>query len=159
MHIKTNYAYKYETAPIVSYHDILNSNNGIYGEIDVLDEVQNWFNSLQSKDFPPEMMTEITQQRKQRKCIFGTSQVFSRVAKPIREQTTFLYEPITIAGCLTIVRMYKHTASADGLTDKKKLRKVFFFVHSDHLRESFDTYKKIERYKNEGFTDRNRQIA
>ena len=70
--------------------------NGIYGEIDVLDEIQNWFNSLQSKDFPPEMLTEITQQRKQTKMILGTSQVFSRLAKPIREQTYMLYEPTTL---------------------------------------------------------------
>ena len=73
--VKSNYGFVYESAPIRHWKDIVDSNNGENGEIDVLDEIQNWFNSLQSKDFPPEMMTEITQQRKQRKAIFGTAQV------------------------------------------------------------------------------------
>ena len=74
--IKTNYYYEFENAHIGHWKDVVNGTNGIYGEIDVLDEIQNWFNSLQSKDFPVEMLTEITQQRKQTKMIIGTSQVF-----------------------------------------------------------------------------------
>lgn len=152
--VKTNMLYKFENSSITHWRDVVASNNGIYGEIDVLDEIQNWFSSLQSKDFPPEMLTEITQQRKQRKMIIGTSQVFSRVAKPIREQTTFLYEPVTLFGCLTWVRVYKPIISADGNMDNKhdkKLRGMFFFVHTDSLRDSFDTYKKIEKISEEGF--------
>lgn len=68
--IATNYYYKDEDYHISHWKDILNINNGKYGVVVVLDEIQNWFNSLQSKDFPPEMLTEITQQRKQRKVIF-----------------------------------------------------------------------------------------
>jgi len=157
--IKTNFNYKHEDGEIKHWKDIVASENGIYGEIDVIDEVQNWFNSLQSKDFPIEMMTEITQQRKQKKCILGTSQVFTRVAKPIREQTSILYEPITVFGCLTIVRVYKPYIKADsGQPDKKKLRKIFFFVHNEEIRESFDTYKKIEKMAAEGFCP-NEQMA
>ena len=143
--IKTNFNFNYQDGEINHWKDIVSSTNGIYGEINVIDEVQNWFNSLQSKDFPIEMISEITQQRKQRKCIIGTSQVFSRVAKPIREQTYFLYEPVTLFGCLTIVRKYKPLLSADGLTDTKNLIGMFFFVHNKELRESFDTYHKIEK--------------
>lgn len=153
--VKTNMCYRFEDEPITHWKDVVSSNNGIFGEIDVLDEIQNWFSSLQSKDFPPEMLTEITQQRKQRKMILGTSQVFNRVAKPIREQTTFLYEPVTLFGCLTWVRVYKPKLSADGNFDdkkNKKLRSMFFFVHTDELRDSFDTYKKIEKYSSDGFT-------
>lgn len=125
--VKTNYYYEFENAHIGHWKDVVNGTNGIYGEIDVLDEIQNWFNSLQSKDFPPEMLTEITQQRKQTKMILGTSQVFTRVAKPIREQTYMLYEPITIFGCLTFVRKYEISTNADGLTDNKKFRRLFLF--------------------------------
>lgn len=149
--VKTNYGYVYQDGEINHWQDIIKSENGIYGEIDVLDEIQNWFNSLQSKDFPPEMMTEITQQRKQKKCIFGTSQVFSRVAKPIREQVTYLYEPMTLFGCLTIVFKYKPCVKSDGNIDEKKYRGCFFFVHSPDLRDSFDTYKKIEELSKVGF--------
>lgn len=156
--VKTNFGYRKEDAEIKHWKDLVASENGIYGEIDCLDEVQNWFNSLASKDFPPEMMTEITQQRKQRKCIMTTSQVFTRIAKPIREQTYLLYEPMTIMGALTIVRVYKTQMSADGLTDKKKLKRIFCFVHDDDLRDSFDTYHKIEKMIEVGFKNESDQI-
>lgn len=152
MRIKTNYAYTYQHDAIHGWEDLVASENGIYGEIDVLDEIQNWFNSNQSKNFPPEMLGEISQQRKQKKCVFGTSQVFSRVAKPIREQVTFLYKPFTLFGCLTVVRVYKPKMSSnDGQLDDEKLRRVFFFVHSDALRNAFDTYHKIEMLVGSGF--------
>lgn len=150
--IKTNYGFLCENAPIRHWKDIVDSNNGEDGEIDVLDEIQNWFNSLQSKDFPPEMMTEITQQRKQRKCILGTAQVFGRISKPIREQITYLYEPITLFGCLTIVRKYKPVVSSqDGVVDSKKFKGMFFFVHNDEVRGLFDTYRKIQMMSEDGF--------
>ena len=156
--VKTNFLYKHQDGEINHWRDVVSSENGIYGEIDVIDEIQNWFNSLQSKDFPPEMMTEITQQRKQRKCIIGTSQVFTRVAKPIREQTYVLYEPVTLLGCLTFVRKYKPEISADGLTDSKKMTGMFFFVHNKKLRESYDTYHKIEKMAEQGFKNEGERI-
>lgn len=156
--VKTNYYYEFENAHIGHWKDVVNGTNGIYGEIDVLDEIQNWFNSLQSKDFPPEMLTEITQQRKQTKMILGTSQVFTRVAKPIREQTYMLYEPITFFGCLTFVRKYEISTNADGLTDNKKFRGCFFFVQNEELRTAFDTYRKIENLSDEGFKSEQEQI-
>jgi len=158
MIIKTNYGYAFEDGVIEDWRDVLNSNNGEYGEIDVLDEIQNWFSSNQSKDFPPDMLTEITQQRKQRKCIFGTSQVFTRVSKAIREQVMFLYEPITLFGCLTIVRKFRPQVNADGVSTQKQLRGMFFFVHTPELRDSFDTYKKIERISLTGFQPRDKQL-
>jgi ATP-dependent Clp protease ATP-binding subunit ClpX len=158
--VKTNFEYKHEDSPINSWEDVVASENGIYGEIDVIDEVQNWFNSLQSKDFPIEMMTEITQQRKQRKCIIGTSQVFTRVAKPIREQTYMLYQPFTIAGCLTVVLKFEPEIKSDsGNPDKKKFRGIFFFVHNKELRESFDTYHKIEKMVKEGFKPSEQHVS
>ena len=156
--IKTNYYYEFENAHIGHWKDVVNGTNGIYGEIDVLDEIQNWFNSLQSKDFPVEMLTEITQQRKQTKMIIGTSQVFSRIAKPIREQTYMLYEPSTLFGCITFVRKYDITTDTSGQTDTKKLRGCFFFVHNEKLRNSYDTYRKIIDLSNEGFKAENEQI-
>lgn len=156
--VATNYFYAYQDKAITHWKDIINYLNDKYGVIVVLDEIQNWFNSLQSKDFPPEMLTEITQQRKQRKVIFGTSQVFSRVAKPIREQTYMLYEPSTIFGCVTIVRKYEVSTNTDGLTDTKKYRGCFFFVQNDKLRNSFDTYRKVENLSASGFKVETDQI-
>lgn len=149
--IRTNMAYRDEDGVIENWTNLVFSNNGVSGQIDVLDEVQNWFNSLESKDFPVEMMQEITQQRKQRKMILGTSQVWQRVAKPIREQVKYLYEPITLFGCLTIVFKYKPVINDEGGLDSKKLRQIFFFVHDAELRDSYDTYKKIQMMSMKGF--------
>lgn len=105
--ICTNFGYKAQEGEILHWKDLVFNNNGHQGEIDVIDEIQNWFSSNESKDFPVEMLQEISQQRKQQKMIYGTAQVFERVAKPIREQVHYLYKPITIFGCFTIVRVYK----------------------------------------------------
>lgn len=158
MQVRTNMGYKYENGVIKSWKDLVFKNNGIYGQIDVIDEVQNWFNSLQSKDFPPEMFSEITQQRKQRKCIYGTSQVWGRVAKPIREQVAFVYKPCTIFGCLTIVRKFKPYVDCDGSIDALKPRGIFFFVHNRNVRDSFDTYKKIQVQSLKGFKSEREQV-
>ena len=151
MKVYTNMSYKHEDGPINHWKDILDLNNGTYGTAIVIDEIQTWFSSNESRDFPPEMITEISQQRKQRKAIIGTAQVFSRIAKPIREQATYIYLPMTIAGCLTIVRK---TKSEWWDNEKQKFKRyigTYFFVHTDEIRESFDTYKKIQRYKQNGF--------
>lgn len=153
--IKTNMNYKYEDGNISHWKDLVNSENGIYGEIDVIDEVQNWFSSNQSKDFPPEMLREVTQQRKQRKMIIGTSQVFTRVAKSIRENVYLVYEPITLFGCITIVRTYEPELDTNGTVVKKKPKKTFFFIHNNTIRNSFDTYKKILDMSEQGFKDCN----
>lgn len=153
--IRTNMNYLHQDGEISHWKDIVHNGNGIYGQVEVLDEIQTWFSSNQSKDFPPDMITEISQQRKQRKMLVGSAQVFSRIAKPIREQTTFVYCPMTIFGCLTIVRMTKPQYWDDEKQVFKRYLRTYFFVHSSELRESFDTYKKIEKYKEQGFKEDN----
>ena len=124
--------------------DIVSNTNGEKGQINLVDELQNWFSSANSKNFPPSMLTEITQQRKQRKCLIATSQVFTRMSKPIREQVTYLYKPITFFGCFTWVRVYKPCISDDGLVDKSQYIRSYCFVHDDYLRSCYDTYERVK---------------
>lgn len=147
----TNMDYKYEQGKIRHWKDLVFSNNGIYGEIDVIDEVQNWFSSNQSKNFPPDMLREVTQQRKQKKMIIGTSQVFTRVAKPIRENVYLVYEPRTFFGCITLVHKFEPILDEGGSVIQKKPRGSFFFVHNKKIRDCFDTYKKILDMSEDGF--------
>lgn len=152
--IRTNMGYKYEDEALTHWEQMVENTNGKYGQIEVLDEIQNWFNSNDSRNFPYEMLTEISQQRKQRKMLLGTAQVYSRIAKPIREQVTFVYLPKTYFGCLTIVKKTR-----PEFWDNEKMRfKQFdsrsFFVHTDKIRNAYDTYKKIRRYKQVGFQPR-----
>ena len=153
LQIYTNLDYKHEDGVISHWKDLLSSErqNGVFGVVNVIDEIQGWFSSLQSKDFPPEMLSEISQQRKQRKVILGTAQVFGRVAKPIREQTSFVYLPFTIAGCLTVVRVSKPIYYDESTFTFKKYIRTYFFVHTPELRNFFDTYKRIDKYREEGF--------
>lgn len=153
--VRTNMNYKYEDEPLGDWKSLVSNENGIYGQVEVIDEIQTWFSSLDSKNFPPEMITEISQQRKQKKMLIGTAQVFGRIAKPIREQTTFVYLPMTLFGCLTIVRVSKPRFYDEETQTFKRFIKTYFYIHTDQIRNAFDTYLKIEKYKETGFTDDN----
>jgi hypothetical protein len=156
--IRANINLDFMNGEIKSAKELTFNDNGVYGQAECIDELQNWFNSLESKNFPPEMLQEITQQRKQRKCIVGTSQVFDRVSKPIREQITLLYKPMTIAGCFTIVRVYKVRIDDSGLVNKMQMQKLYCFVHDDELRNAYDTYAKVKRQSLGGFKPVSEQL-
>lgn len=74
--------------------------NGFAGVLFLIDEIQLEFNSLESKQIDPSVMQEIAQQRKQRKHIVGTSQVFQRIAKPFREQFKYVVQCRKVMGVL-----------------------------------------------------------
>lgn len=80
----SNLAYKYQNENLDDWRKLVDYKNGIYGVIAILDETQNWFGSNQSRDFPPEMLEVITQNRKNRRVILGTAQNFYLLAKAIR---------------------------------------------------------------------------
>jgi hypothetical protein len=120
-------------------------NNGKYGVIYVIDEIHTYFNALDSKNIPIYVFTEISQQRKQRKLIVGTSQLFLRMAKPLREQCDNLIMCHTIGGFITIQKAYDGmslTQDYDGSLNGK-LKKVGWFFHTRKLRSAFDTFQKV----------------
>lgn len=63
-----------------------NIENGQHGVLYFIDEIHLELNSLESKNIDMDTIVELSQQRKQRKHIVGTSQVYMRMAKPLREQ-------------------------------------------------------------------------
>lgn len=156
--IYSNIDLNFQDGKIENWKTIVEKNNDRKGVIFFIDEIQNWFNSSSSRNFPPEMLQEICQLRKQTKCIIATSQVFARVAKPIREQVMVLYKPITVLGCLTIVRMYKPIVRQDGTIEKLRKIKSYFFVHTDELRNAYDTYEKVLALSEKGFVPLSERI-
>lgn len=149
--IKTNFAYKYEDEELKHWKQLVTTNNGIYGAVYGIDELHTWL-SMRSNSVPFELLKEISTQRKQKSCILGTCQVFGKVPKEIRDQTEWVYLPRTIFNCLTIVRKAR---PEDYNPDKNKFKRyhgTFFFVHTEELRESYDTYKRIEQLIDEEFT-------
>jgi len=119
--------------------------NGKFGVVYLIDEIHTYFNSVESKGIPPYVFTEISQQRKQRKTIIGTSQLFMRIAKPFREQCDNMVSCNTWFGVFTRNRVY------DGMTLEQDydgsligdVKKRGFFWHSRELRSVFDTYQKV----------------
>ena len=66
--------------------------NGADGVIFIIDEIQALFSSLESAKMPLSQVTVWCQNRKNRRLILGTSQRYTRMAKPVREQVTWHYE-------------------------------------------------------------------
>lgn len=62
-----------------------------------------------------------------------------------------------VAGCLTIVRVFKPKVNSDGELTKLRPNKTYFFIHTDDLRNSFDTYHKIKKQALDGFNSDNRE--
>ena len=150
----TNLNYKYQNDDLQHWSQLVDYINGIYGVIVVIDETQNWFSSTQSKNFPPEMLEVVTQNRKNRRVILGTAQNFYMLAKSIRSQTTELRRCSTLFGCLTIVRRFIPILDSDGNVKEFKKRGWYFYVHDDDLRNSYDTYHVIHSLANSGFQDK-----
>lgn len=157
--IMSNITFTYADDTMDEWTDMVFKQNGAYGQIIFIDEIQNYFNSLESKNFPPEALQEICQQRKQRKAIIGTTQVFARIAKPIREQTRFVVRPKTILGCFTIMSFFDPSIDVEGKVERMRRLKTYVFVHTKKLRDAFDTFETVERHALVGFKDRKDQIG
>ena len=149
----TNFALRDESAKLNDWRLLVGYKNGIQGVIACIDEMQNWFSSNQSKNFPPEMLEVITQNRKNRRVILGTAQNFYLLAKPIRSQCTEIRECMTLAGCLTIVVKREPIVDNDGDVKEMKYRGMYFFAHSRRLREAYDTWSIVENLMSAGFHD------
>ena len=123
-------------------NDFKKYNNGKEGVIFLVDEIQLYFNSLESKNINPEVMTQISQQRKQRKHIIGTSQVFGRMAKPLREQFSCVVKCSKLFGflqrCAVIDRDSIDEESSDSMTLKGSILFNYFYIHTPEYFSRYD---------------------
>lgn len=149
----SNYGYVNEDTILEDWRMLMSYTNGIFGVIVLMDELQNWFSSNDSRNFPPEMLSVITQNRKNRRIILGTAQNFYLLAKAIRSQTTEVRRCTTLFGALTLVRRFRPVLDSDGNVKEFKRLGFYFFVHDEKLRNSYDTYRVIQRLVNVGFQD------
>lgn len=125
-------------------------NNGEYGVIYFIDEIQLLFNSLESKNMDINLFTTICQQRKQRKHIVGTSQVFNRISKGFREQFKYAVMCINVFGVLQYNKIAKGTDcnvdEGSGKITTERVHRQFFF-HTPELYKKYDTNAVIDRTK------------
>ncbi len=150
----TNLAYAAEDDQMDHWRKLTDYNNGKHGVVCGLDETQNWFSSAQSKNFPPEMLAVVTQNRKNHRIILGTAQNFYLLSKAIRTQCTEIRSCVTLFGCLTIVKRSEPELDFEGNVQNLKSKGYYFFVHDKELRESYDTYKVIENLSSHGFLEK-----
>lgn len=149
----SNLGYTGADEDLEDWKKLISYKNGIKGVIVLIDELQNWFSSNDSKNFPPEMLEVITQNRKNRRIILGTAQNFYLLAKAIRSQATEVRRCATLLGCLTIVRRFEPFLDSEGNVRHFKFRGMYFFVHDKELRDCYDTYKVIKRLEKVGFQE------
>lgn len=159
--IITNFKFSDADFIMKDWNDLLNIRNSTRGVIFAIDEIQSEYSSMSWKDVPENLLSEISQQRKQRVKIVATAQFFSRVAKPLREQANTVVVCSTLWGRLTRNKIYDAVDYAVVLDNpnivKKKLRPLAksSFVQSDSLRACFDTFEKITRMQKIKFIPRN----
>lgn len=148
----TNFAVSGEDEELAQWQQLLDYTNDKKGVIVGIDEIQNWF--MSGKNQLPEGMLEVaTQNRKNRRVICCTAQVFTRVNKGLREQVTNVYEPHTFFGCYTVVIKKKYKFNSEGVVESSKWKGIYSFVHTDELRAAYDTYKVIHTLSKEGFKE------
>lgn len=147
----TNFCYTHEDCPLYDWHQLIDYKNGYEGVIVAMDELQNWFSCKQSANFPPEMLSVVTQNRKNRRVILGTAQNFYMLSKDIRTQCTELRRCFTIGGVFTIVHRLRPVCNSAGDVEKYDHVGWYTWVHNPAERDSYDTYKAIENLSASGF--------
>ena len=133
-----------EVIEFTDYSQLREMDNGIEGIIFFLDEIHILWNSLESKDIPISEMACFCQMRKNRRVIIGTSQKYSRIAKPIREQLQYIIDCKNIFGLIQINHLIDPSEGVEknGVIEAKTLGSRIWF-HTPKLYNSYDTLFKI----------------
>lgn len=134
--------------PFESYEQLKELSNGIEGIIFFLDELHILWNSLESKDIPISEMACFCQMRKDRRVIIGTSQVYSRIAKPIREQLQYAVDCKNYFKILQVNKILdpSECIEKNGNIEAKHIGTKIWF-HQPELYGAYDTLFKIEKAK------------
>lgn len=137
--------------PYEGIEQIQTMDNGEYGIILFLDEIQIDFASMESKNIPASTLTVISQQRKRRLQVVGTTQCFHRVAKPWREQCSCVID------CKTFlfdfwqrnlgVDFDSIAEDANGSVQTYGYSWATGFFRSPKHYDMYDTFEKVSRTK------------
>lgn len=122
--------------------------NGIYGTIFLIDEIQIEFNSLDSLNVSPSEMAVICQQRKRRVHIVGTSQLFTRISKVYREQISAAIDCTCLFKCIQRNSIIDFDACAydiNGNLTKTAYTRHIYWSRSPSDFAAYDTSAIISR--------------
>lgn len=157
-HIVTNVDLNIDVSPkrIKKYEGVeqmLQYDNAEYGVIFFIDEMHIEFNSLESKGMDIHTFELVSQQRKMRKHIVGTSQVFGRLAKPFREQFKYVVLCDRMIGSLFRQNVYR----AQNITYEDDIRPGLrpyatrWYVANPKMFDKYDTSQVVRRIRDNGF--------
>lgn len=165
IYIATNYFFVGQDFPIESWQDLLKEYDRpvIFG----YDEIQNEFNSRDYANFPYELLTLLTQNRKGHgKQIVCTAQRFVRVDKIFRELCTDIIECKTRFGRLTSLKTfdwedYEMLLKTPNVNLRMKIhpKARYLFVQSDKLRNMYNSYQMLESAKSKEYISRNERAV
>lgn len=160
IYIFTNYGFSQEDRPFLDWHMLLEE----YDKPCVFawDEVQNEFNSRAYANFPVELLTLLTQNRKGHgKRIYYTAQRYNRVDKVFRELSFLVGECRTIFGRYTRVRFYdtedyEMLLSTSDVNKRIKIkpRRRISFIQTDFIRDCYNSYQMLETAKSKEYMSR-----
>lgn len=161
VYITTNYHYINQDFAFTTWKQLLESYDKPL--IVAWDEVQNEFTSRDFKNFPVELLTILTQNRKGNGIqLLYTAQRWERVDKIFRELTHYAVQCNTLFGRLTSLKYYYwedyiqiQSTAAVQLKMKIHPSKKIRFVQSNKLRDSYDSFKMLESAKSKEYMDRN----
>jgi len=170
-YLYTNYLMDVRVYPFLEAKDLSRYCNGFEGIIYFVDEIQLYFNSLGSKNINPEVMQQISQQRKQRIHLVATSQVFGRMAKPLREQfDTIVHCEKKFFGFMQknslIDRSSLSEENSTGTNVSGRVKKVYRYFKNPRSFDRYDTYAvitnkniQIEREANEIYDNTSNRLS
>lgn len=142
--IGTNYGFLNQDFVLDDYKLLFEKNNGRNGIIFGFDEIQATFNSRAWKEFPPDLLSAICQNRKAHRVIYGTCQNITLVDVAIRKQCMRFAKCYTWFGFLTLVVFFEPEFDFDGQLSKSHFRGLRFFLQNDVLRYQYDTFDLIK---------------
>lgn len=139
--------------PYEGPEQMLELDNGEYGICFLLDEMHIEFNSLESKGMDTHIFELVSQQRKSRKHIVGTSQVFGRLAKPFREQFKYAVCCSNLFGLIFRQSIFRavNVASGEDITVKLCPKATKFYFPSPLDFTLYDTTQIVRRVRSDGF--------
>ena len=142
-YLKENRVFRFENSL-----DFQKYNNGQEGVIFLVDEIHLYLNSLKSKNINMDVITQISQQRKQRKHIVATCQVFGRMAKPLREQFSCVIQCKSyfnfIQKNMLIDRDSISTEDSTGTNISGEVKRNFIYFRCPEMFKRYDTYAIIQ---------------
>lgn len=165
IYITTNYGFKGEDFPLTSWRDLLKEYDKSI--IFAYDEIQNDFNSRDYRNFPYQLVTMLTQNRKGHgKQVVGTAQRYGRVDKSIRELCTHVIECRRAwFGRVTKTRTYdvedyeQYINEIDVMKKRKIPYKKYKFIQTDVLRDSYDSFQMLESAKQKDYVSSSDKLA